>query len=90
MHRIGNVLDLLLADIGELDGQLVGHLLVHRARHADAADRGNASSGRARDVDAVTQQIAVALDHIADCNADAKIHLPSWSGYARLRVRRLS
>ena len=47
---------------------------MHRARDADAADFGETFQTR-RDVDAITQQIAVALDHIPDGNADAKLHL---------------
>ena len=76
MHGGRNVLDLLLADVGELHGQLIGHLLVHGARDADAADRRDAFQPR-RDVDAVAEQVAVALDHIADRDSDAEIHLPA-------------
>jgi hypothetical protein len=49
---------------------------VDRARNADAADRRDTLQPR-RDVDAVAEEIAVALDHVADRNADAKAHLPA-------------
>src|SRR4029077_9475287 len=56
--------------------QLVGDLLVDGARDADAADRRDAFQARCY-VDAVAEQIAVALDHVADGDADAKTHLPA-------------
>ena len=76
MHRRRDVLHFLRADVGELHRQFVGDLFVHRARNADAADFGQAFETR-RDVDAVAEQIAVALDHVADGDADAKAHLPA-------------
>src|SRR5579863_5735487 len=74
MHRIWDVLDFLRANIGELNRELVGHLLMNRARDANAADLSEALKAGC-DVDAVTQQVAIALDHIADRDADAKTHL---------------
>src|ERR1700682_1711554 len=71
-----DILDLLLADIGELHRELVGDLLVDGARDADAADRRDALQTR-RDVYAVAEKIAVALDHVADGDADAEAHLPA-------------
>ena len=76
MDRRRDILDLLLADIGELHRQFVGDLLVDGARDADAADRRDAFQAR-RDVDAVAEKIAVALDHVADGDADAEAHLPA-------------
>jgi hypothetical protein len=76
MHGGGNVLYFLGADIGELHRQLVGDLFVDRARDTDAADFGETFQPR-RDVDAVAQQITVALHHIADGDADAEGHLPA-------------
>ena len=76
MHRRRDVLHFLRADVGELHRQLVGDLFVHRARDADAADLGKALEARG-DVDAVAEQIAVALDHVADGDADAEGHLPA-------------
>ncbi len=49
---------------------------MHRARHADSADLGEALEARG-DVDAITKQIAVALDHIADGDTDPERHLPA-------------
>jgi hypothetical protein len=65
---------LLRADVGKLHRQLVGDLFMHRARNADAADLGEALQTRC-DVDAVAEQVAVALDHVADGDADAKAHV---------------
>ena len=76
VHRRRDVLHLLRADIGELHRQLVGDLLMHRARDADAADFGEALQPGC-DVDAIAQEVAVALDHVADRDADAKGHLPA-------------
>ncbi|MGY3694529.1 hypothetical protein ACVIGA_004609 [Bradyrhizobium sp. USDA 3240] len=76
MHGGRDVLHFLRADVGELHRQLVGDLLVHGARHADAADFGEALEPRG-DIDAITKQIAVALDHITDGDADPERHLPA-------------
>ena len=46
------------------------------ARDADATDLGKTLQPR-RDVDAVAEQVAVALDHVADGDADAERHLPA-------------
>ena len=88
MHRGRDVLYFLRADIGELHRQLVGDLLMHRAGDADAADFGEPFETRG-DVDAVAEQVAVAFDHVADGDADAKAHLPARR-IRELRVRRLS
>jgi hypothetical protein len=74
MHRGRNILHFLRADIGELHRQLVGNLFMHRARNADAADLGETFETR-RDIDAIAKQVAVALHHVADRDADAKAHL---------------
>jgi hypothetical protein len=66
-----NVLHFLRADVGELNRELVGDLLVHRARDADAADFGEPLQP-GRDVDAVAEQVAVALDDVADGDADTE------------------
>ena len=76
VHRRRDVLHFLRADIGELHRQLVGDLLMHGAGDADAADLGQPLEPGG-DVDAVTEQIAVALDHVADGDADAERHLPA-------------
>ncbi len=74
MHRRWNVLHFLRADIGELHRQLVGNLFMHRARNADAADLGETLETR-RDIDPIAKQVAIALHHVADGDADAKAHL---------------
>src|ERR1700733_6364921 len=74
MDRCRDILDLLLADIGELHRQLVGDLLVDGARNADAADLGKALE-TGRDIDAITEQIAVALDDTANGDADTETHV---------------
>ena len=76
MHRRRDVFYFLCADIGELHRQLVGDLLVHRAGDTDAPDFRKTLEARG-DVDAIAQQVAVALDHITDRDADAKRHLPA-------------
>ena len=76
MDRHRKVLDLLLADVDELDRELVGDLLVDGARHAQSARLGDAAEA-ARDVDAVAQQVAVALHHVADGDSDPEAHLPA-------------
>jgi hypothetical protein len=45
-----------------------------RARDADAADLGQAFK-TCRDIDAIAKQVAIALHHIADGDADAKAHV---------------
>jgi len=64
----------LRADVGKLHRQFVGNLLMHRARDADAADLGQTFE-TCCDIDAIAKQIAVALNHVADGDADAKAHL---------------
>ena len=76
MHGGGDVLDFLFADIGKLHRQLVGDLLVHGARDADAADLGEPFQPGC-DVDAVAQKVAVALHHVTDGDTDAECHLPA-------------
>jgi hypothetical protein len=49
---------------------------MHRARHADAADFGEPLQA-GRDVDAVAEQIAVALDDVSDVDPDPEAHLPA-------------
>src|SRR5690242_11817896 len=74
MDRSRYVFDLLLADIGELNGKLVRHLLEYRTRYADAARFGQALEPR-RNIHRVAKQVAIALHDVADGNADAKLHL---------------
>lgn len=76
MNRLWNILHLPRADVDKSRGQFAGHLLLHRARNADAANFGQAFQAR-RDIDAIAEQIAVALDHVADTNPDAIAQLPA-------------
>ena len=76
MDAVGQVLQLLLADVGEFERDLVGYRLVHRSRDADAAGRRDAFQPR-RDVHALAEQVAFALDDIADGDADPEMHLPA-------------
>ncbi len=76
MHRRRYVLYFLRADVGELHRQFVGDLFVHRARNADAADFGETFKPCC-DVDAIAEQVAIALDHVADGDTDTKTHLPA-------------
>ena len=75
MDAVRNVLDLTLADVAEGHRNLVRDRLVHRARHADAARLGEALEP-CRDVDPVAEKVPVALDHIADRDADAELQAP--------------
>jgi hypothetical protein len=75
MHRAGYVLHRLLADVAKADRHLVDHLLLHGARDADAAGSGERLQAR-RDIDAVAEEIALALDDIAERHPDAEDHLP--------------
>jgi hypothetical protein len=74
VDRGRNVLDLLRAQILELDRQLVGDLLVDGARRADPArDREAAQSGR--DIHAVAQQVAFPFHDVRDRDPDPIEHL---------------
>ena len=75
VDAVRDVLDLALADVAERHRHLVRHRLVHRARDADAAGLGEALEP-GRDVDAVAEEIAAALDDVADGDADAEFEPP--------------
>ena len=77
VHRLRDVLERALADVAEGHRHLVGHRLVHRARHADAARIGDAFQPRG-DVDSVAEEIGAALDHVADGDADAELQAAAW------------
>jgi hypothetical protein len=67
-----HVLDRLLAHVpeGQIDHPAYG--VAHGAGHADAA-RGREALEPSRDIDAVAEQVAVALDHVADRQAHAEL-----------------
>ncbi len=69
MDGLRQVLGLLEADILERYGQLARHLLVDAARNADAAGLRHAFEAR-RDIDPVSQEVAIALDHVANRQSD--------------------
>jgi hypothetical protein len=70
-HRVGDVLDGLLAQVLGANHQLVSHLLPDRPRHADSTRFGQALEAR-RDVDAFTVD-AVPVEHdVAEVEPDAE------------------
>src|SRR5262245_5696611 len=67
------ILQLLVAEVHEVDRQLVADLLVDTARNTDAAgicERLKPFS----DIDSVAKQVAPFDDHIAQIDSDAKQH----------------
>ena len=82
-NRLGNILDLLLADELEGERELALDLVKRGAGDADAAGFGQRLKPGS-DVDAVAVDGAVfLLDHIAQVDADAKLHAPV---FGELRV----
>jgi hypothetical protein len=69
VDRAGNVLETLLADVLVDGGDLAVDRLPQGARDADSAGMGQRLQA-GRDVDAVPQQIAVHLHHVADGDPD--------------------
>jgi len=76
VNRRGDVLHLLLADVGELHRHFVGHLFIDGARHAQAAGLCQTLE-TCRDIHAVAEQVTVALDHVPDGYANPEVHLPA-------------
>jgi hypothetical protein len=73
VHGLGDVLDLLRADIGEGRSDPRPDMLAHRARDADAAGLGQRLQPR-RDVHRVAEEVAVPCHHVAEVEADAELH----------------
>ena len=72
-HRLGDVLELGVAEVADGEVEPRPDLPVGILRKADGAGGGNALQAR-RDVDAVAHQVAVALlDDVADMDADAEL-----------------
>jgi hypothetical protein len=71
--RLGDVLDLLVAQIVEGQRQLVADVIACRGRNADRAGLGEAFQP-GRDVDPVTEQVSAVHYDIADMHADAELH----------------
>src|SRR5271169_1480388 len=79
-HGTGDVLDVLLAEIGERQIELVTHLVARGARHGDAAglaDRFEAG----RDIDAVPEYVVSVDDDVADIDANAQQERRSLGGW---------
>src|SRR5262245_1713696 len=74
MHRLGKVLDGLLALVDELDFELVADLVTHHRRTGNAAGlRHRFEPGR--QVDAIAVEIVAIDDDVADIDADAEFDL---------------
>lgn len=68
-HRACDVLQSLIAKVDEGKLQLVANLIVCDARKTDAARLGNPFKSRG-DIDAISEEIAIINNDIADVNAD--------------------
>ena len=75
MHRLGDVLDRLLALIEELQLELVADLVAHHRRAGDAARPRQTLEPR-RHVDAVAIEIVAVDDDVAEIDADAELDVP--------------
>ena len=75
MHRLGDVLDGLLALIEELQFELVADLIAHHRRAGDAAGPSQAFEPR-RHVDAVAIEVVAIDDDVAEIDADAELDVP--------------
>ena len=71
LHRLGDILELALAQILEHKLRRVGDEIAHRARDEDRARLGDVLEPR-RDVDAVAKNVAVLDHHVAEIDADAE------------------
>jgi len=71
MHRLGNVLHGLRAEVVEARIKLAPDLFVNAARHADTARVGQ-SLDAGRHVDAIAIKIASLDDDVAEVDADAE------------------
>ena len=72
MHRAGDVLDLLLAEIVERDIELVADFVAHDAADADAARFGETFEAGG-EIDPVAENVAVLDDDVALVDADAEV-----------------
>ena len=85
MHRFGDVLELTVPQVVELELQLALDLVAHVVRDADAAGLGQALETR-RNVHAVSVEPLVLRPHLAHVHADAELHRAARGhrGVARL------
>jgi hypothetical protein len=72
-YRLGDVLDLLLAQILVAQRELVLDMFMNGARDADAAGVGEALQPR-RDVDPITVDLIALDNHVAEVDADPELH----------------
>src|SRR5271165_951369 len=73
-HRLGNVLDPLLAQSGQPDGQPRADLVAHRTRKANPARLGERLQPGG-DIDAIAEQVLSLDDDVSEMDADAEPHL---------------
>src|SRR5262249_34870880 len=74
-HRLGDVLDRLLAQVLVLQNQLVLDVFTHSPRDADASSVGQALQ-TGGDVDAITVDLFPLHNHIAQVDTNAELHSP--------------
>jgi hypothetical protein len=74
-HQAGDVFDLLFAQILEREVKLIAHLVAYDAANTDPAGLGQCLE-TGGDVDAVTVDVALIDDNIAEINADAEVDAP--------------
>ena len=84
-HRLGDVLDRLLTLILVVQRQLVLDLIVDRAGDADPTGNREAFQPRG-DVDPIPIESLAFDDHIAQVDANAKLHLPMVRQLGVLRL----
>ena len=75
MHRLGDVLDGLLALVEEFEFELVADLIAHHRRAGDAARPRQPLQPR-RHVDAIAIEIVAIDDDVAEIDADAELDVP--------------
>ena len=73
VHRLGDVLELLAAEIVELDIEPAANLVAHGARDVDAAGLGQPLQAR-RHVDPIAEDVVAADHDVAEVDADAELH----------------
>ena len=71
--RLGDVFDLLFAEIREYDRQLVANLVAHYRRDTDCTGLGECFQPGG-DVDPLAEQVSTVDHNVADMDADAEAH----------------
>ena len=73
LHRLGDVLQVLLTAILSGDINFATHLVIGRARQANTTRLGDPLQSR-RHIDAVAHEVAIVLhDHVTEIDADAEL-----------------